>query len=153
MRVLRFGARFDALTDLTNRACAALADALMEGACPHLTVLSLARTGLGLLGAQHLAYAIRIRALPRLERLDVSGNGIGFEGLRALAAALGTGGAPELWQANLTQLVAILAPACFSRSSRAALGSARGASAFRCSRPLGVRLEKPCLSVVPVKGR
>jgi hypothetical protein len=98
MKVLGLGA----LRSLTDRASAALADALGDGACPHLTVLNLRCTGLDPLGAQRLAHAIETRALPRLEELNVEFCKIGDDGAKALAAALRTGGAPELKMADLS---------------------------------------------------
>jgi Ran GTPase-activating protein (RanGAP) involved in mRNA processing and transport len=96
MKVLRVEA-----VRAAGQACLALMDALKDGACPHLTILSLDSTGFGALGAQRLADAIETRALPRLEELDVSRCSIRLEGATALAAALRTGGAPELQKANV----------------------------------------------------
>jgi hypothetical protein len=94
---------------LTDQALAALADALLEGACPQLTVLGvrLNREGCG----DPLARAIAAGALPLLEDLDLWGCRIGAEAMRGLVEAFKGGVAPELRKADFSRLEARTAQA------------------------------------------
>jgi hypothetical protein len=88
------------LAGLTEPALAALADALLEGACPQLAVLGLSRLWVAEGSADPLWRAVTAGALPLLEELKLWGCRIGAEAARGLMAALRAGVTPELRKAH-----------------------------------------------------
>jgi hypothetical protein len=89
------------LRNLTEPVLAALADALLEGACPQLTALSL-MCDVNDQPADPLARAITVGTLPRLEELRLWGCRIGPEAGRGLVEAFRARVAPELRKARIS---------------------------------------------------
>jgi hypothetical protein len=93
------------VAELTEPVLAALADALLEGACPQLTALSLKRShSAAEASADPVARAITVGALPRLEELELWGCGMGAGVARGLVEAFKAGVAPELREALICSL-------------------------------------------------
>jgi hypothetical protein len=84
------------MAGLTDQALAALGNALREGACPQLAVLTVRPSVTERRVGDPLAHAIAAGALPLLKELNLFGCAIGAEAARTLVEAFKAGVAPEI---------------------------------------------------------